>query len=166
MSNDSSSPRTADLCDAAGGEVQLLEQMLVHYGGRRRFHGPVECIQVFEDNGLVRRLLQEPGNGRVLVVDGGSSRRVALVGDRMAQLAIDSGWAGVVVNGCVRDSEVLASMPLGVMALGTCPMPPSNGGEGKSSQPVTLAGARIVPGHYLYADWDGVLLSQEQLLQE
>jgi regulator of ribonuclease activity A len=154
---------TADLCDAHEGEVAVLEPMLAHFGGASRFHGPVQTVKVFEDNVLVKSELSKPGDGRVLVVDGGGSLRCALVGDLLAQMAIDNGWAGIVVFGAIRDSGPIGAMPIGVMALGTHPMKSIKKGAGDVGIALTFAGQTIRPGVWLYADDDGVILADKPL---
>jgi regulator of ribonuclease activity A len=154
---------TADLCDLHAAGLQILDPGFRHFGGRRAFHGPVATVSCFEDNSRVRERLQTPGEGRVLVVDGGGSPRCALLGDRLAQLAIDNGWAGVLIHGMIRDSAVIAGMPLAVMALGTHPKKSEKRGVGQTDVPLRFGGVDFRPGHWLYADSDGLLLSPEPL---
>lgn len=154
---------TADLCDAHEGRVTVLDPLFAHFGGLARFHGRVQTVKVFEDNVLVKSELSRPGDGRVLVVDGGGSLRCALLGDLLAQMAIDNGWAGVVVFGAIRDSGPIAEMPLGVLALGTHPMKSIKKGAGDVGIAVTFAGQTIRPGVWLYADEDGVILADAPL---
>src|SRR5512138_1554236 len=110
---------TTDLCDAHGHDVRVAEPLFHDYGGASAFSGRIETLRVFEDNALVRETLEQPGEGRVLVVDGGGSRRTALVGGNLAALAARNGWSGLVVHGCIRDSAEIARTPVGVKALGT-----------------------------------------------
>ena len=154
---------TADLCDAHAGKVAVLEPMLAHFGGKAQFHGAVQTVKVFEDNVLVKAQLATPGEGRVLVVDGGGSMRCALLGDLLAQMAIDNGWAGIVVYGAIRDSGPISEMPVGVMALGTHPSKSIKRGAGDVGIAVTFAGQTIRPGVWLYADDDGVIVADEPL---
>lgn len=153
---------TADLSDAFP-EVAVAEPGFRDFGGRRSFYGAVSTVLCSEDNSLVRTALSEPGEGRVLVVDGGASLRCALLGDLLATLGSENGWAGIVVNGCVRDSAVLADIALGVKALATCPRKSVKLGRGERDVPVTFAGVTFVPGHHVYADEDGVLVSAGEL---
>lgn len=155
---------TADLCDQFGADIEIPEPGLAHYGGRRRFGGPIATVVVLEDNVLVREALSEPGNGRVLVVDGGASDRRALLGDDLAKTAMSNGWAGVVINGCVRDSVALAELDFGVLALGTCPMPSEKKGEGRRDEMLRFAGVSFSPRHFIYADEDGVVVAPRDLL--
>jgi regulator of ribonuclease activity A len=148
---------STDLHDATPS-ARVLILPLVSFGGIRAFDGPVETVYAPEDNTLVRATLEEPGDGRVLVVDGIGSGRVALLGDNVAQLAVDHGWAGIVVNGCVRDSAELAGMRVGVLALGTCPVKSHKYGWGRRGEPVTFGGVTIRPGDRLVADADGVIV--------
>jgi regulator of ribonuclease activity A len=154
--------KTTDLCDAHA-EVQAAEPLLKHFGQRNAFAGPISTVSCFEDNSLVREALSEPGEGRVLVVDGGGSLRCALLGDQLAQLAVDNGWAGVLVHGCVRDSTDLARIDLGVLALASHPRRSVKRGEGRRGEEVHFAGVRFVPGAYLYADSDGVIIADRRL---
>ncbi len=155
---------TTDLCDEHSGELQIAEPMLHNFGGHRRFSGPVVTLKVFEDNTLVRETLEKPGAGKVLVVDGGGSMRCALLGDQIADLAVNNGWAGVVIYGCLRDSADIAGMPLGVRALQTHPLKSVKRGEGQRDIPVRFAGVTFVPGHILYSDDDGMVLSEKPLV--
>lgn len=148
---------TADLCDD-DPDVLVVEPGLRDLGGRPAFEGVIETVQVFEDNVLVRQALSEPGLGRVLVVDGGGSMRCALVGDQLAKLALDHGWSGIVVHGCVRDAATLATLDLGVRALGTHPRKSVKKGEGSRGVPVTFGGVTFTPGQQLVADADGIVL--------
>jgi len=155
--------KTADLCDEFSAELQVLEPMFSNFGGTSAFHGPAVTLKVFEDNSLVRSALEEPGRGRVLVVDGGGSMRCALVGDQLAELALRNGWAGIVVHGCIRDSEAIAALALGVQAIGTHPLKSVKRGEGQRDIEVRIGGARIAPGHHLYADDDGIVVAARSL---
>lgn len=157
--------KTADLCDAHAGtpQLQIAEPGFQDYGGVRTFAGPISTVRALEDNSLVRKALEEPGQGRVLVVDGGGSRRCALVGDQLALLAQQNGWAGVVVNGCIRDAGDVGRMRIGVKALGTHPLKSLKRNEGQRDVEVRFAGVTFRPGHYVYADLDGILTSESPL---
>lgn len=154
---------TADLCDEFGEDVRVAEPTFWDYGGASSFRGPISTVQVFEDNVLVREALEEDGRGRVLVVDGGGSTRCALVGDRLAALAQENGWAGIVVNGCIRDSAEISIIPIGVKALNTSPRKSAKEGTGERDVPVSFAGLELSPGEYLYADEDGVVVADREL---
>lgn len=151
--------RTTDMCDIYPDQLQVAEPILNSYGGRRRFCGPVATVRVFEDNTLVREALETLPAGTVLVVDGGGSRRCALLGDRLAAIAVQRGLAGVIVNGCVRDTAELAEMGLGVLALAACPRKSKKEGRGERGVPVQFAGITWTPGAYVYVDEDGVVLA-------
>ncbi len=151
-------PATTDLCDQYGDTARVLELVLSDYGGHRSFAGPVRTLRAYEDNTLVRTLLSEPGAGAVLVVDGGGSRRRAMLGDELGALAVKNGWAGLVIDGCVRDSAVLATLPLGIKALGTCPRKTDKRGQGLVDVPLRIGGIDLCPGDLLVADADGVIL--------
>ncbi|MFZ8987160.1 MAG: ribonuclease E activity regulator RraA [Steroidobacteraceae bacterium] len=159
---DSTNLSTADLADAHPA-AQVASPGLRHFGGRGRFFGPIATILCFEDNSRVRELVASPGLGRVLVVDGGGSMQCALLGDLLGEKAVQNGWAGVVVNGCVRDSRRLRELPLGVMALETHPRRSEKRGLGEVDIPVRFAGVTFEPGGHLYADEDGLLVSAESL---
>lgn len=154
---------TADLSDLYGEQVQLASPMFINYGAKRIFSGPISTVKVHEDNSLVRQALEEPGEGRVLVVDGGGSLRCALLGDRLASLAEDNHWEGVVVHGCIRDSAAISGMPVGVKAMGTNPRKSAKKGVGDRDVPVTFAGIIFRPSAYLYADDDGILVADQKL---
>ncbi len=155
---------TTDLYDAHEGRVAVLEPMLKSYGGRPRFSGQIVTLKLYEDNTLVREMLAEPGAGKVLVVDGGGSKRCALLGDQIAELAVKNQWEGVVIYGCIRDSVAIAALPLGVRALDTNPKKSVKRNEGTRNLVLNFAGVDFTPGHWLYADEDGVLLSPVALL--
>jgi len=154
---------TPDLCDRFGDRVAVAEPTFRDFGGRPAFAGEIETVKVFEDNALVRRILEDQGRGRVLVVDGGGSRRCALVGGRLAVLAATNGWSGIVVNGCVRDVAELALATVGVKALAACPKPPAKAGTGERGVPVSFAGVTFTPGHRLWGDEDGLVVGEPGL---
>jgi regulator of ribonuclease activity A len=154
---------TADLCDRYPDRIGVAEPLLRSFGGAERFAGTIATVRVLEDNVLVARAIDEPGEGRVLVVEGGGSTRCALLGDRLAGLARDHGWSGIVVNGCVRDVAVLRTMELGVLALAACPRKSGKRGEGERDVPVSFAGLRFEPGHHLVADADGLIVADGPL---
>jgi regulator of ribonuclease activity A len=133
------------------------------FGGRLTFGGRIRTVRAPEDNTLVRQALEEPGQGQVLVVDGGGSRRCALVGDQLAALAEKNGWAGIVVHGCIRDSEEVRRTAIGVKALGTHPRKSGKRGEGERELDVSFAGVTFKTGHHLYADADGIVVSEKPL---
>lgn len=157
--------KTTDLCDEHSDSLRILAPIFLDYGGVRAFGGPVSTVKIFEDNSLVRTALEEPGKGRVLVVDGGGSMRCALLGDNLAELGRDHGWSGVLVYGCIRDSADIAGIDIGVKALNTHPLKSVKKGVGERDVPVTFGGVTIRPGDYLYADEDGVVVSETALLK-
>ena len=162
--SDAFSFQTADLSDENPDSTQVAESMFRGFGERRSFSGPIATLKLFEDNTLVREVLSEPGEGRVLVIDGGGSKRCALVGDRLGELARDNGWSGILVYGCIRDSMVIDKMNVGVYALGTSPKKSIKQGRGDKELHVTFAGVTFVPGQYVYVDADGVVVSEHSLL--
>jgi regulator of ribonuclease activity A len=154
---------TADLCDAHGDKVQVCEPLFHAFGGRRAFHGPISTIRCFEDNSRVKEAVESPGGGRVLVVDGGGSRRHALLGDKLGLAAVNNGWAGIIIHGCIRDSVELGRMDLGIRALGTMPLRSEKRGEGERDVPVRFAGVTFRPGDHVYADEDGIIAAHTPL---
>lgn len=159
-------PATADLYDAYADELQVVTPGLRHFGGVHAFCGPMTTLKVHEDNGLVGDALRSPGEGRVLVVDGGGSLRRALLGDQLAQAAAGNGWKGVVIHGCLRDTVIVHKMLLGVLALASCPAKTVKRHEGEVDVPLSFLGAEFRPGEWLYADEDGLLLAPRELSLE
>ena len=155
---------TPDLCDEFGAEVRVAEPLFRDFGGVERFAGPIATLRVFEDNALVRQALEMPGEGRVLVVDGGGSLRSALVGGNLATLARENGWSGLVVYGCIRDAVEIASTPVGVKALHAVPRRSAKAGAGERGVPVAFAGVTFTPGAWLYADRDGIVVADRKLV--
>jgi regulator of ribonuclease activity A len=156
--------KTADLCDDFGDRVQVCDPIFRDFGGLRRFSGPIATVKCFEDNSLVKAALGETGAGRVLVVDAGGSRRCAMLGDMLAARAVENGWHGVLMYGCVRDSADIAGMKLGVKALATNPRKSEKRGEGQRDVAVSFAGVGFRPGEHIYCDEDGILVSAEALV--
>ncbi|MGW8380581.1 ribonuclease E activity regulator RraA [Streptomyces sp. ODS28] len=153
---------TADLVDRHGTELRVCDLQFRQFGAHRSFAGPVRTVRCHEDNGLLRELLRTPGEGRVLVVDGGASLRTALVGDLIAASAQDNGWSGLVLHGAVRDSAALAGLRLGIKALGTIPRKSRKESAGAVDVPVTFGGLTFRPGDVLHADDDGIALLPER----
>lgn len=155
---------TTDLYDANEGRVAVVEPMFRAYGGRARFAGQVVTLKVYEDNTRVREVLAEPGQGKILVVDGGGSKRCALLGDQIAELAVKNGWEGVVIYGCIRDSVAINALDIGVRALDTTPKKSVKRNEGQRDLVLAFGAVEFVPGHWLYVDEDGLMLSATPLL--
>ncbi|QAY60178.1 RraA family protein [Microbacterium protaetiae] len=151
---------TADLYDQRGEDLQSLDLQLLSLGGRAAFDGPVRTVRCFEDNALVKQTLATPGHGAVLVIDGGGSLHTALMGDMIAQSAVDNGWAGVVIRGAIRDRVAVSRLNLGVKALGSNPRKSAKTGIGEIDVPVTFGEVTFRPGAHLYADEDGVLVER------
>lgn len=158
---------TCDLCDAhksdASGAFRVLPPVFQSFGALAAFHGPVATLKCFEDNALVKEAVHTAGQGRVLVVDGGASLRRALVGGNLAAAAARNGWAGVVVNGCVRDAAELNAERIGIRALALIPMATEKRGSGEKDVAVQIQGIWVRPGDWLYADADGIVLSDRAL---
>jgi len=155
---------TADLCDQYGEAVKVCQPIFKDFGGAMAFHGPIVTVSTFEDNSLFRDMLQEPGEGKVLVVDGGGSLRRALLGGNLAAAAHRNGWAGLLLNGCVRDSAEIAAVTIGVKALAAHPRRPNRAGQGELNVPVSFANVVFHAGEYLYADLDGVIVAEKPLV--
>ncbi|MFZ6846761.1 ribonuclease E activity regulator RraA [Undibacterium sp. RuRC25W] len=159
---------TCDLCDAnedklATGEIAVLPPVFKAFGAVEKFSGQVSTLKLFEDNGMVRTILDAPGNGRVLVIDGGGSLRCALLGGNLGVLAQKNGWAGVIVHGCIRDVAEINACQIGVRALAVMPVRSIKRGGGEHDVRVSIEGVAINAGDWIYADIDGVLVSPQAL---
>lgn len=159
---------TTDICDDHGhlledGRLAVLPPLFRHFGKHVRFFGCVTTLKVFEDNALVRATLEMPGNGNVLVIDGGGSLRRALVGGQLALLAQNNDWAGIVVDGCIRDSDEINACAIGVRALAAHPQKSSKKGEGERNLRIHIGGVPVNPGDWIYADADGILVAQQKI---
>lgn len=159
---------TCDLCDTHkndhSGAFRVLPPVFRDYGGVQKFSGPVVTVKCFEDNSLVKAAVDSPGEGRVLVVDGGASMRRALLGGNLGAAAAKNGWAGVVVDGCVRDVAELAQCRVGIRALAAIPLPTEKRNEGQNGVAVQIQGVWVYPGDWLYADEDGIVVMTAPLL--
>jgi regulator of ribonuclease activity A len=151
---------TADLYDERGEELDSLALQFQSIGGHSHFSGPVRTLRCFEDNALVKSTLSTPGDGAVLVVDGSGSLRTALMGDLIAASAVNNGWAGVVVNGAIRDRTAIAELPLGVKALGSNPRKSAKAGAGEVDVELVIDGVTIRPGAMIWCDPDGILVQR------
>ncbi|MGA5465945.1 ribonuclease E activity regulator RraA [Mycobacterium sp. NPDC050041] len=149
---------TADLVDDIGPDVRSCDLQLRQFGGRAEFAGPITTVRCFQDNALLKSVLSEPGDGGVLVIDGDGSVHTALVGDVIAALGRDNGWAGLIINGAVRDAAVLRTLDIGIKALGTNPRKSSKTGAGERDVAVEFGGVTFVPGDIAYSDDDGVVV--------
>jgi regulator of ribonuclease activity A len=156
MTNPTVTTSTADLVDAFPDGAQTCDLPLRQFGGQTAFSGRIATVRCREDNAILRAMLTEPGEGRVLVVDGGGSRHCALLGGNVAELARSNGWAGLVLNGCVRDVAALRHCEVGITALGSSPRRPGKTGAGARDVPVWFGGAIFRPGHKVHSDEDGV----------
>ncbi|HZV55143.1 MAG TPA: ribonuclease E activity regulator RraA [Rhodocyclaceae bacterium] len=159
---------TADLCDQheeliRAGSLRIVAPMFRSFGGRPAFGGQISTLKLFEDNSFVRKALEQPGRGRVLVIDGGGSLRRALVGDQLAALGARNGWSGIVVYGCIRDAAAIGVMDIGVFALATHPQKTDKKNIGEIEIPISFGGVTFRPGEWLYADVDGVLVADQTL---
>jgi len=159
---------TTDLCDdnpilLEDGRLAVLPPLFRHFGKHVRFCGRVTTLKVHEDNALVRAVLETQGDGNVLVIDGGGSLRRALVGGQLGLLAQDNGWAGIVVDGCIRDTDEINACEIGVRALAVHPQKSGKKGAGERNLRVHIAGVAVNPGDWIYADADGILVAQQKL---
>ena len=155
---------TADLWDEHAELLVCSDPIFQVFGNKKSFFGKITTLKLFEDNSLVRQQLETDGSGKVLVVDGGGSLRCALVGDRLAALAINNNWAGIIVNGCIRDSELINTMDVGIRALHTCPVKSIKRNSGEKDVAVKFGSVTFIPDQFVYVDADGILLSQQNLL--
>jgi regulator of ribonuclease activity A len=152
--------KTSDLLDKYDNAVRVAEGNIFRdFGKRRSFSGKIVTVKCFEDNPLIRKMLEQPGEGRVLVVDGRASMNCALLGDTMAAIAVRNRWEGIVINGCVRDSSELSQLDIGIRGLGTNPRKSGKKGEGEINVNVAFAGVTFIPGEHIYCDEDGMILS-------
>ena len=155
---------TCDLVDHYADEIQVAETIgLKHYGNHLRFSGQIQTLKCFEDNSLLKKIISSPSSASILVVDAGGSMRCAMVGDLIAALAVEHGWRGIIINGCIRDSVALSQIPIGIMALGTNPKKSSKLDLGEIGTSITFAGTQFETGNYLYADEDGIVVSAKAL---
>jgi regulator of ribonuclease activity A len=156
--------KTADLCDDFSKELEVCKVEFRSYGGRKRFFGPISTVKVWEDNVLVKEALQTIPKGNVLVVDGGGSKDCALLGDRLGEIAQERGLAGIIINGCVRDTVDLGNLEIGILALGSNPLKSKKEGKGERNVTVRFGDMEWKPGYYVYADEDGILIATRPLL--
>ncbi|MGG0718083.1 ribonuclease E activity regulator RraA [Robertmurraya massiliosenegalensis] len=155
--------KTTDLCDQYFSELQVIGSEFQSFGKRKSFSGPIKTVKVFEDNVLVKEALETIPSGSVLVVDGGGSKRRALLGDQLAEIAQSRGLAGIIINGCVRDSEELSQMDVGILALGTHPLKSKKEGKGEKNISLRFLSVNWNPGDYVYADRDGIAIATREL---
>lgn len=155
---------TPDLADEFPGEVRAVQMQFRNFGAIDQFAGAVVTVKCFEDNSLVKNLVGTPGEGRVIVVDGGGSLRQALLGDMLAEKAVANGWSGLVINGAVRDVDQISTMALGVKALGTTPLKTDKLGAGQQDVEIEIGGVVFRPGDWVYADNNGVLVAGRALV--
>ena len=154
---------TADLYDKYGDDLKVALPIFKDYGAKRILHGSISTVKAYEDNSLVRSALEEPGEGRILIVDGDESLRCAMLGDMLAELGMENGWSGIIIFGCIRDASVIATMDIGVKALNTNPRKSLKRGLGDRDIPVSFAGITFNVGEYIYADTDGVIVSEKKI---
>ncbi|MEW7291391.1 ribonuclease E activity regulator RraA [Aquimarina sp. 2304DJ70-9] len=156
--------QTADLWDQHFNNLSCADPIFKSFGKKTAFWGKITTLKLFEDNSLVRKQLETKGDGKVLVVDGGGSLRCALVGDQLAQLAINNTWEGIIVYGCIRDSRIINNMNVGIRAINTNPVKSIKQNIGEHNITVKFAGVEFIPGNFVYVDEDGILVSSQKLL--
>lgn len=156
--------KTADLCDEFHEQLSICEVEFRSFGKKKSFYGPIRTVRCLDDNVLVKQALETIEAGEVLVVDGTASRKVALMGDKLARIAENRRLAGVIIYGCIRDSKDINEMNVGVFALGTCPLKSMKLGEGNRDEVLAFGGIKWKPGHFVYCDEDGVIVSPEPLV--
>lgn len=156
---------TADLWDEHEIHLSCVDPIFTHFGTKKTFSGQMSTLELFEDNSLVRKQLESDGTGKVLVIDGDGSLRCALIGDQIAALAIQNNWEGIIVNGCIRDSSIINTMNIGIKALNTTPVKSVKRNQGQTGVSVKFGSTTFIPDHYIYADADGILVSQLNLLK-
>jgi regulator of ribonuclease activity A len=149
---------TADLYDVHGEALASCDTQFLQFGGRARFQGEIVTLRCHEDNALLKTIMGESGHGKVMVVDGDASVHCALMGDKMAELAVRNGWEGAIINGVIRDAAALSKLDLGVKALGTNPRKSNKHGAGQRDVPVAFGGAVFTPGHHVVSDEDGIVV--------
>ena len=154
---------TSELCDLYAEQVDVVEPIFSSFGGVSNFYGKVTTVKCFESNGLIAEVLEENGEGRVLVIDGGGAVRRGLIDAELAQLAVDNGWEGIIVYGAVRQIQQLENLDIGIHALAPIPVSADESSAGESDIPVNFGGVTFFPEDYIYADLTGIILSQELL---
>ena len=154
---------TSELCDLYAEQVDVVEPIFSSFGGVSNFYGKVTTVKCFESNGLIAEVLEENGEGRVLVIDGGGAVRRGLIDAELAQLAVDNGWEGIIVYGAVRQIQQLENLDIGIHALAPIPVSADESSAGESDVPVNFGGVTFFPEDYIYADLTGIILSQEPL---
>ena len=154
---------TSELCDLYAEQVDVVEPIFSSFGGVSNFYGKVTTVKCFESNGLIAEVLEENGEGRVLVIDGGGAVRRGLIDAELAQLAVDNGWEGIIVYGAVRQIQQLENLDIGIHALAPIPVSADESSDGESDIPVNFGGVTFFPEDYIYADLTGIILSQEPL---
>ncbi len=157
-------PSTPDLCDQFPGRIRIMTPLYRDYGKSRRFSGRVTTVRCFEDNSIIKALSKTQGQGGVVVVDGGGSLKKALLGDLIAADFVANGWSGIVIDGCVRDVDILATLPLGIRARNSIPLKTERRGQGEQDIAIEIAGIRVNSGDYLVADETGIVVSDQPLV--
>jgi regulator of ribonuclease activity A len=158
---------TTDLCDNFPQKLKVAAPIgFKDFGGMKFFYGRIVTVKCYENNPLVREMLEQEGTGKILVVDGGGSGRCALMGDNMAELAIKNNWTGIIIYGSIRDSAAIADLKIGLKALNVNPLKSGKKKEGEVNVKLNFAEVEFIPGHFIYCDEDGIVVSAEKLHQD
>lgn len=154
---------TSELCDLFADSIDVVEPIFISFGGRDSYGGVVNTVKCFEDKGIIEQLIQQPGEGKVLLIDGGGSLRRALIDSNIAQTATDNGWEGIICYGCVREVDQLEDIDIGIHAIGAIPVGADAEETGTTDCAVNFGGVTFLPDDHIYADTTGIVLSPEPL---
>jgi regulator of ribonuclease activity A len=154
---------TADLCDEHTN-IQIAEPIFNLYGEKKKFMGKIRTVIAIEDNSYVKELVNTKVDGDVMVIEGKGSTKCALLGDNLAKKASENGWSGFVINGCIRDSEIISTIPIGIKALNTMPKKSNKSNVGEFKKDLNFAGVLFQEGDFLYSDSDGIIISKKKLI--
>ncbi|MBH43863.1 MAG: ribonuclease activity regulator protein RraA [Gammaproteobacteria bacterium] len=155
----------ADLCDQ-NDDIEIIKPIFQSYGLNKSFSGKIKTVKVHNDNSYIKKLLENDGDGFIMVVDGGGSLECALMGDNLAEQACKNNWKGILINGCIRDSEIINTLPISIKALNTCPIKSIKNNKGEYDSNLSFGGVTFINGNYIYSDSDGIIISTKDLLQE
>ena len=153
---------TADICDQYE-DIEICENIFKSYGGKARFKGKIRTVSAIEDNSYVKKLIDEKVNGDIMVIDGNGSKKCALLGDNLAKKAMDNGWSGFIINGCIRDSEIVSTINIGIKALDTMPLKSEKKNVGEFGKDLKFANVIFKEGYYAYSDQDGIIIRKDEI---
>ena len=155
---------TADICDEYE-DIQICQSIFKSYGGKDKFNGKIRTVTAIEDNSYVKKLIDEKVSGDIMVVDGNGSMKCALLGDNLAKKAAANGWSGFIINGCIRDSEIISTIDIGIKALSTMPLKSEKKNVGEFGKDLKFANVLFKEGHYAYSDQDGIIIRQDEIIR-